>query len=268
MSKGYLVMAQGDYLDMAIALAESIKKTQSTVNNISIIVDCDIDVTEHSAVDNFIELPTDMSGDAEWKIHNRCQFYDLTPYDETVILDADMLFLSDVSHWWQHLSEHELLITNRVKTYKDTWVESSPYRKTFVNNQLPNTYSAFAYFRKGPMAEKFFRLVSSIINNWEEWIKIYAPENQQTWPSMDVAMALATKILDIEQEVTTTRDYPTFTHMKSGCQGWYNYSEDWRDSIGTYTSQSQLRLGNHLQSGILHYVVKDFITHDIRKLFA
>ena len=66
MSRGYLVMAQGYYLDMAIALAESIKQTQSTVNNISIIVDCDIDVTEHSAVDDFIELPTDMSGDDNW----------------------------------------------------------------------------------------------------------------------------------------------------------------------------------------------------------
>jgi hypothetical protein len=53
MSRGYLVMAQGNYLDMAVALAESIKKTQSTVNNISVIVDCD--VAEHPAVDNFIK---------------------------------------------------------------------------------------------------------------------------------------------------------------------------------------------------------------------
>lgn len=257
MSQGYLVMAQGDYLDIAIALAKSIKKTQSTVNNISIVVDCD--VTKHSAVDHFIELPKDMSGNAEWKIHNRCQFYDLSPYDETVILDADMLFLSDVSHWWQHLSEHELLLTNRVKTYRDTWVESSPYRQTFIDNQLPNLYSAFAYFRKGPVAQEFFELVSSIITNWETWTKLHTPESRQSWPSMDVAMSMAVKILDIESSVTTSRSYPTFTHMKSGCQGWKGYSEDWRDHLGVYLSDSQLRLGNYRQTGILHYVVKDFI---------
>jgi hypothetical protein len=258
-------MAQGDYLDMAIALAKSIKRTQSMVNSISIIVDCD--VTTHSAVDHFIELPKDLSGNAEWKIHNRCQFYDLSPYDETVILDADMLFLSDVSHWWQHLSEHELLITNRVKTYRDTWVESSPYRQTFIDNQLPNVYSAFAYFRKCSLSKEFFELVSSIIVNWETWTKIYTPNTRQTWPSMDVAMALATKILDIESEVTTSRSYPTFTHMKSGCLGWKSYSEDWREHIGTYVSDSQLRLGNYPQSGILHYVVKDFINDEIKTLF-
>jgi len=265
MSRGYLVMAQGNYLDMAITLANSIKKTQSTVNNISIIVDCD--VTEHPAVDHFIELPTDMSGDSEWKIHNRCQFYNLSPYDETVILDADMLFLTDVSHWWQHLSTHELLITSRVKTYRDTWVEASPYRQTFIDNQLPDLYSAFAYFRKGTTAQEFFELVTSIIVDWETWTKLYTPNSRQTWPSMDVAMSLATKMLDIESEVTTSRSYPTFTHMKSGCQGWNRYSEDWREYLGTYVSDSQMRLGNYQQTGILHYVIKDFVTDEIKNLF-
>jgi hypothetical protein len=258
-------MAQGNYLDMAITLANSIKKTQSTVNNISIIVDCD--VTEHPAVDHFIELPTDMSGDSEWKIHNRCQFYNLSPYDETVILDADMLFLTDVSHWWQHLSTHELLITSRVKTYRDTWVEASPYRQTFIDNQLPDLYSAFAYFRKGTTAQEFFELVTSIIVDWETWTKLYTPNSRQTWPSMDVAMSLATKMLDIESEVTTSRSYPTFTHMKSGCQGWNRYSEDWREYLGTYVSDSQMRLGNYQQTGILHYVIKDFVTDEIKNLF-
>lgn len=265
MSRGYLVMAQGNYLDMAVTLAESIKKTQSEVNNISIIVDCD--VSEHPAVDHFIQLSTDMSGNAEWKIHNRCQFYNLTPYDETVILDADMLFLTDVSHWWQHLSEHELLITSKVKTYRNTWITSSPYRETFVSNRLPDLYSAFTYFRKGNMSAQFFELLTSIVSNWEAWIKVYAPEDPQPWPSIDLAMAIAVDIMGIESQVTTTRGYPTFIHMKSGCQGWYSYGEDWRNRLGVYVSQHQLRLGNYLQSGILHYVLKDFVTSDIEKLF-
>jgi hypothetical protein len=259
MSRGYLVMAQGDYLDMAIALAKSIKQTQSTVNNISIIVDCDIDVTEHSAVDDFIELPTDMSGDDKWKIHNRCQFYDLSPYDETVILDADMLFLSDVSGWWDMMSKYNMLITSKVKTYRDDWVDASPYRRAFTANNMPNTYSAFTYFKKSQQNRMFFTLLKSIITNWEQWSIRYIPEQRQRFPSIDLAMAIAVKILDIESEVTTSADFPTFTHMKGGCQGWKTSVEKWDTVLNRYNTEQGIKLGPYLQSGILHYVQKDFI---------
>jgi hypothetical protein len=252
-------MAQGDYLDMAIALAESIKQTQSTVNNISIIVDCDIDVTEHSAVDDFIELPTDMSGDDKWKIHNRCQFYDLSPYDETVILDADMLFLSDVSGWWDMMSKYNMLITSKVKTYRDVWVDASPYRKAFTANNMPNTYSAFTYFKKSQKNRMFFTLLKSIITNWEQWSIRYIPEQRQRFPSIDLAMSIAVKILDIESEVTTSADFPTFTHMKGGCQGWKTSVEKWDTVLNRYNTEQGIKLGPYLQSGILHYVQKDFI---------
>jgi hypothetical protein len=257
MSRGYLVMAQGDYLDMAIALAKSIKRTQSTVNNISIIVDCD--VTKHSAVDHFIELEKDMSSDDKWKIHNRCQFYDLSPYDETVILDADMLFLSDVSSWWDMMSKYDMLITNKVKTYRDEWVDISPYRKTFTANNMPNTYSAFTYFKKTQRNKTFFNLLKSIVTNWNAWSVRYTPESRQMFPSIDLAMSIAVKILDIESEVTSSADFPTFTHMKGGCQGWRTPSEPWNTVLNKYNTSQGIKLGPYLQSGILHYVQKDFL---------
>ena len=257
MSQGYLVMAQGNYLNMAVALAESIKKTQSTVNNISIIIDCD--VTEHPAVDNFIVLKNDLSGDDKWKIHNRCQFYELSPYDETVILDADMLFLSDVSGWWNMMNKYDMLITNKVKTYRDEWVNVNPYRKAFVANNMPNVYSAFTYFKKTQQNKTFFDLLKSIITNWNAWSVRYTPESRQTFPSIDLAMSIAVKILDIESEVTTSADFPTFTHMKGGCQGWRTSSESWDTVLGKYNTSQGIKLGPYLQSGILHYVQKDFL---------
>ena len=257
MSRGYLVMAQGNYLEMAIALAESIKKTQTTVNNISIVVDSD--TPEHPAVDQFIVLNKDISGSAEWKIHNRAFFYELSPYDETVILDADMLFLEDVSHWWNHMSKFEMLCTSKVKTYRNQFVVDNPYRKAFVSNQLPNVYSAFTYFKKTELTKAVFNLVINIITYWDEWTLRYAPEDRQLQPSLDLALALAIKVIGIEDEVLSPFDFPTFTHMKSGCQGWKNYAEDWQAHLGVYNSDAGIRLGNHLQSGILHYVDKGFL---------
>jgi len=265
MSRGYLVMAQGPYAKQAEHLAQSILSTQSNVRAISVITDSNIDRT---LFDHVIPLEgEDLAKDAEWKIHNRVRFLELTPYDETVILDADMLFLSDVSHWWTYLGMHELLLTSHVRTYRNNLVINSPYRKTFQENNLPDVYSAFTYFRKTPMVQDFFELIKSIIQNWSTWSQIYTPEHKQPWPSIDVAMAMAVKILDIENTVTTTRPYPTFTHMKSGCQGWETYIEDWTELVHTHIGNHYLRIGGYRQSGILHYVKKDFVTDEIMSIF-
>jgi hypothetical protein len=265
MSRGYLVMAQGPYTKQAEYLAQSIRSTQSEVRAISVITNSDIDSV---LFDHVIPLAgEDLAKDAEWKIHNRARFLELTPYDETVILDADMLFLSDVSHWWTHLGMHELLLTSHVRTYRNNLVINSPYRRTFQENDLPNVYSAFTYFKRTSLTQDFFALVKSIIQNWNTWSQIYTPEHKQPWPSIDVAMAIAVKILDIENIATTTRPYPTFTHMKSGCQGWTVYSEDWTELVHTHVGEQYLRIGGYQQNGILHYVKKDFVTDEIMSIF-
>jgi hypothetical protein len=258
MKRGYLVMAQGaDYVLMAESLARSIKRSQSEVSSISIITDQK--KVDKTLFDKVIKLKNDISGNAEWKIHNRCKFYDLTPYDETVILDADMLFIDDVSHWWKLMSKYEFLYTKDVTTVRGDKSTSNPYREAFDANNLPYVYSAFTYFKKCNKAKTIFDLVTSMMSNWEEWAGRYAPEKKQEFPSLDLAIAMAVDILDIAGECESPVDFPTFTHMKSGCQGWKHYSEDWKVHLGIYVTDGEIRLGNHVQSGILHYVDKDFI---------
>jgi hypothetical protein len=259
MTQGYLVLAQGGYARLAEKLAASIKETQSKINNISIITD---EVVDKNLFDKVINIPeNDLSIGEQWKIHNRVYFYDLTPYDETVILDADMLFLTDVSHWWDLFKFYELLVTDKVKTYRDQTVTNSPYRKTFRANNLPDLYSAFTYFKKCETSKVFFNLVKSIIKNWDEYIMRYAPEYKQRFPSIDLAFALSARILGIEDKIISPFEFPTFAHMKTGCQGWRSVSsyEKWSDAVGLYKTQNGIKIGGYLQHGILHYVEKDLL---------
>lgn len=266
MTRGYLVMAQGNYTHLAEHLARSIQATQVDIKNISVITDSDCD---RQLFDQVIAIPAqDLAKDAEWKIHNRCYFYDLSPYDETVILDADMLFLTDVSHWWTNMSRYDLLLTNKVNTYRKKLVQDNYYRKTFQENQLPNVYSAFVYFKKTPLAKTFFDLTKSIIANWDQWTLKYTPNSRQVFPSMDVAAAIAIKILGIEHEVTSYRNYPTFTHMKPRCQGWRRDNSNWQSVLPVYATNRSLRLGSFLQSEILHYVNKDFVDDTVLSIFS
>lgn len=259
MKQGYLVLAQGGYAKMAEKLAESIKQTQSNGLGLSIITDETVDPT---LFDHVIPMPSqDLAEGQDWKIHNRVFFYDLTPYEETVILDADMLFLSDVSHWWKLFESYDLLLTNKVKTYRNTWVVNSPYRKTFRANQLPDVYSAFTYFKKSEVAHEFFKVVKQIIVDWDRWTIQFAPIARQKFPSIDLSMSIALKVLDLEHTATTVLDFPTFTHMKTKCQGWKNAPVDWTKLVGVYRHKNgNIEIGSYQQTGILHYVNKDF--HD------
>lgn len=272
MSKGYLILAQNNskanYVSMAAACALSIKTTQSKVNNVTLITDV-LDAVPHHCRDVFDNiLPIEWFDDAyesEWKIENRWKLYHQTPYEETVILDSDMLFLSDVSHWWDYMEKNfDLLITDKVFTYRNEIIKDSYYRKVFKENNLPNCYSAFTYFKKSDLAKEFWFLVELIVKNWKDFYNVFLPESKPKFLSIDVAFALAVKIMGIEDQVFSSFEYPTFTHMKSRDQGWREYSDSWLDHAGSYMNDKcRLKIGNYQQTGIFHYTEKDFFNEGI-----
>ncbi len=270
-TKGYLILAQNnendDYLSMAAACAYSIKATQSKVNNVTLLTDV-VDAVPYHHFDAYEQvLPIKWFDDAlksDWKIENRWKLYHQSPYDETVVLDADMLFLTDVSHWWDYMGKNfDLLITDKVFTYRNAPIVNSYYRKTFRANNLTNCYSAFTYFKKSDLAEEFWKMVEIIVKNWKEVYQIFLTEDRPKSLSIDVVFALAVKILGIEDKVFSTLDnIPTFTHMKSRDQGWQEYSDNWMDHAGAYMNdKGQLKIGNYQQTGIFHYTEKSFM-HD------
>lgn len=224
MSKGYIIFAHGDrFMQMAQLLERTIKATQ-TINNATII-ECSADT-----------------------MAERTRAYELSPYDETVMLDADMVFLDNVDHWWTHLAKFPLLITDKVQTHRGDWVTDTPFRITFDSNNLPSCYSAFAYFKRDPVSKEFFKLLKEIVANWDQWSWRYTPINRQPKPSIDVAMGIAVAHMGITP--FTPLDYPTFTHMKP---------ETWRNFLISEVTPGQIKIGNYVQTGILHYVDKDIV---------
>ena len=165
------------------------------------------------------------------------------------------------------MQKHELLITDKVKNFRGDWIITSPYRKTFESNQLPNLYSAFSYFKKTELSRNFFELIKLQMQDWKTWSQRYANRDIQNFPSIDVAMAIAAKILGCETAVSSLLDYPTFTHMKPGCQGWSLPANKCSEVLNIFVSDHGLRFGPYLQTGVLHYVEKDFVNKDVLRLF-
>ena len=268
MSKGYVILAQnsshGDYVKMAYVLALSIKVTQSKISSVTLITDVIDSVPHHyrAAFDHIIEIPWyDDAYNSEWKIENRWKIYHITPYDETIVLDADMLALTDISHWWKYLSQnHNICFVNKPVTYRNEIITETYYRTVFVENDLPNFYSAVMYFKKSDFAMQYWKLVELITKNWQMFYSRFLLETKPKNLSMDVTYALAAKIMDI-QDVTIPPEHITFVHMKGRCQNWKLNSDNWREYAAAYIDKTaNLKVGNYKQTGLFHYTEKDFVS--------
>lgn len=279
MSRGYIVIAQNtksvDYLQQAYALALNLKLTQSTVNNLTVCVDPatkKLITSKHKKVfDHIVDIPwNDEAEQADWKINNKWKYLYMTPYDETVILDTDMIFPTDVSHWWDILSQRDIWATTKVRTYKGEIVSSDYYRKYFTLNNLPNVYTAFFYFKKCELASELFAMNEIIFQNWQRFFFKYMPKGKPDFLSGDVAFALAMKLLGVEHECTRENidTVPTFVHMKSHIQNVPTslIDENWSNTLPTYyRSYKDFHIGNFAQHLPFHYVEKNWLTSNMIK---
>lgn len=280
MSRGYICLAQNndtvDYLQQAYALALNLKLTQSTVSNLTVCVDAEtkkkITDKHRKVFDYIVDIPwNDDAENAQWKINNKWKFYYMSPYDETVILDSDMLFPNDVSYWWDIMKQQDVWATTQVRTYRGEIVSSDYYRKTFTANNLPNVYMAFFYFKKCDLASDLFAMIEIIFQHWERMFFKYLPGGKPDWLSGDVAFALAMQLLGIEDKCIRENidAVPTFVHMKSHIQNIghkVDLSDNWTESIPTYyRSYDNFKIGNFQQTLPFHYVQKDWVTESMIK---
>jgi hypothetical protein len=274
---GYLVIAQNtdtvDYLQQAYALALNLKLTQSTVNNLSVCVDAatrsKITDKHRRVFDHVVDIPwSDQAQSHDWKIHNKWKYLYMTPYEETVVLDTDMIFPTDVSHWWPMLSESDVWFTTQVRTYRNEIVTDNYYRQAFVKNNLPNLYTAFFYFKKSELASEIFAMTNIVFQHWERFFFKYLPEAKPERLSGDVAYALAVKLLGVDHLCTRTNitSFPTFVHMKSRVQNIRegNVSDVWTRSLPTYyKSCRDFKIGNFQQMLPFHYTEKSWLTQSM-----
>ncbi len=256
------MMASGaEYVKQAYLCAKSIRETQ-TINNVSLLTNDTVPQEYKSVFDKIIEVPNSQTDfyrtDFRWKV------FHITPYDETIVLDTDMIFLTDVSHWWNYLRKYDICFTKNTRTYRNTLITNNYYRKAFEDNYLPNIYCAFHYFKKTDIALNYYLKLKQICKNYKEFYKIYVPKQTPKLSSMDINHAITVLDQQIENYIF---EPASFVHMKSNVQDWKNPTENWTDTIPFYFSQDfTLKVGNYLQHGIFHYTENSFCNTIIQQL--
>lgn len=267
MNFGYLIVVSTsestDYLKLAYTLALSIKNTQKPgYDKVALVID------NRTAVDN-LTSPWVFDEIIEWSQETfwdgRSWMDQLSPWNHTVCLDADMLFLRDYSHWIEYFIDNcELYVANKSYTYRGEIVTNNFYRKTFDKNSLPNLYSFFTFFKKNSeLATEFFTLGRYILKNPVEFSNTFLSNYKPKVVGTDEAFALSAKILDIVDTIAYPLEFPKVVHLKGQIQNWPWPADTVTNHVGFYLNkQGKVKIGNFQQHDIVHYVEKDLITDE------
>lgn len=271
MNFGYLLFVAEheniDYLKLAYSLALSIKLTQKEgYDKVALVINNKDRVNLLKSSWVFDEV---IVWDEQDFWNGRSWMDQLSPWDYTVCLDADMLFFRDYSHWIDFFinNEIDLFLPSKVYTYRGEVVVSDFYRKAFTINELPNLYSFYTFFSNKSKGADFFKLGRHIIKNPDIFKNLFLSKYKPTVLGTDEAVSLSAKILGLDAVTINDHSIPRVVHLKPMIQNWPWPADSVSDHVGFYfDTNCQLKIGNYQQYDIIHYNEKSIITDEVVSL--
>lgn len=271
--QGFVTFAQNtkdiDYLNLAYLQALNVKATQKN-NRYAVIVDSAtkelINENHRRVFDYIIDLPVDNNQpDSQRKMSNEHYVFWLTPFKETIKLESDLLFTRSIDHWWDAFRLTNICFSTGCKDFMGNRIESTPYRKMFVDNHLPNVYNGLMYFRFSKEAVNFFTLADQVYTNWAD-VKNNLIGCDEDIPSTDVLYAVTALIYGADICTAPSLDFINFVHMKSGVQGWSD-TRSWLDTVMSERDGDMIRVNNLNQYHPVHYYDKTYATDELIKYY-
>ena len=165
-SKGILILysesTQLDYkrlADLCARLAEHYLRVPSTIVKIA---------PEKKGIRTFkyenLELVS-----TEWNNGGRFNAYELSPYDETLLIDADYFVQNDnLANYFG--SDHNFLCHNR--SWDVTGLQQLSMDESMSRNGFKMRWATVCYFKKSDYAKNIFNMWESVANNYEYYSKL------------------------------------------------------------------------------------------------
>lgn len=220
-----------DYESCAQRLKKSILDFHSTAN-VTILTNADLPVTN-------------LTGQAlDWFA------YKLSPYRQTIKLEADMLMAGPCAHWFDLLQHRDICISTGCLDFYGQQSTSRFYRKFIDHNNLPDVYNAITYWRVSHAAHEFFTWCKRIFMDWDEYRRLVKFADEE--PTTDFVYAIAAQILGPETVTMPFASYPKIRHFKQHVLK--TMTNDWTKEL--VWEVDPLRINTMAQWGAVHYVNK------------
>ena len=191
MSKGVLLFAQNnhtvDYVKQAIYCAKKIKKHLGI--GVALATD-NADYLKETYpyyeryIDHVITLDwyectqkrtyrdgTMSKRDLEWRNFDRSSCYDITPFDETIVMDTDFILGNNILNN-SFDTDQDFLIYRHITDVNMDRPDEHRFNK--ISDRSVDMYWATVfYFKKSQFMEQFFELIKHIKENWHFYRLIY-----------------------------------------------------------------------------------------------
>lgn len=263
MSRGFITLGintEADQLRYNYALALSIK-TCDRNDEVCLVVDKGkIDNVPDKYVgvfDYIVELPFGNTGHGDgFHASNIWQMFHCTPFDETIYVDADVIFNKvDVELLWSTCSGTGIAIPNSALLYNNTiHPTDSEYFEIEQLYNLPTLYSSLIYFDKSSeIAKEWFKMLDPLMQNWREaFVEVFKEKKPPTF-SKHVLVNQASAMIDSSNNIGIP--LPWFYDLMP---------DSWTDTLDWwYTPSNQIIIENFMVSGIIHYRDRRFMSNDI-----
>lgn len=199
MSKGVVLIAHNnekyDYFKMATHVATRVKSFLNLP--VSIITDKD-SITSDFKFDHTIIVEPDSSNYRKknvWINKGRYKVYDLSPYDETLVLDTDYVINSD--RLLNLFNQHEDFACHK----NIRWLMEDVEPEMLSHNTVHTLWATVMMFKKTNRAKQIFEMIEMVQNNYEHYANIY-----KFLPYMyrnDYALTIALKTVNGHFEVNS-----------------------------------------------------------------
>ena len=259
-----------DQVRYSYALALSIKNCDPEAE-VCLVVDKDksdlVDKNYFDAFDYIVELPFGNTGHADgYHGSNFWQLAHCTPFDETIYVDADSLFLNvDVGLLWDQFANVDIGMTDIARTFRNNVANKNVLFDIEATYNLPQQYSQLFYYKLNEEALSWFKMADPIFQNWRQSYDIFFKDIKPQTFDKNILCNLVTHCLDMENETKVVIN--NFYDLATNSQHlWVNdLSKNWTDILNNwYTDQHELLIENSsISNGIIHYRDETFLTQEI-----
>ena len=180
MTRGILIFAHNsetfDYVKIASIAARLAKKNLGLP--VTLVTDADSLTSDVSVFDNLIvtEKPsTENTRVVDNKVDyffnfNRHQAYELTPYDHTLLIDSDLLILTDRLNSYWDVNE-SFLICERMNDLVGQRLTNNEYR--VGDKTIPLRWATAIMFKKDRQSKVIFNMVKKIQKDYRYYFDLY-----------------------------------------------------------------------------------------------
>lgn len=172
--KGVLLFAFNngvtDYFEMAVRTAKRVERFLQLP--VTVVTDSNTILSNYEDVfDNVIIVESNTTNTKDnivWINKGRHQAYEITPYDETLVLDTDYLINSDTL-----LKPFELyddFMCHNTVTFVGT--QTAPQEK-ISNTFLDTCWATAIYFRKTQRTKQIFECIQMVQNNYNHYVNVF-----------------------------------------------------------------------------------------------